>query len=142
MSAWPENDGEAIHTSTFLGHPLACSGALAVLDIIEDCRIPERAEAVGLQLLKGLRKSLRDTDKVSDVRGCGLMIGVELVTTDGLPLKGSAARVAEAALGQGLILLPAGEYGHVLELTPSAFLNEAQVSHSVDVLSSLIKKIY
>ena len=142
MSAWPENDGEAIHTSTFLGHPLACSGALAVLDIIEDCGIPERAEAVGLQLLKGLQKSLRDTDKVSDVRGCGLMIGVELVTTNGLPSKGSAARVAEAALGQGLILLPAGEYGHVVELTPSAFLTEAQVNHSVDVLSSLIKTIH
>ena len=76
------------------------------------------------------------------MRACGLMIGVELVTTDGLPSKGSAARVAEAALGQGLILLPAGEYGHVVELTPSAFLTEAQVNHSVDVLSSLIKTIH
>ena len=76
------------------------------------------------------------------MRVCGLMIGVELVTTDGLPLKGGAVRVAEAALMQGLILLPAGEHGHVVELTPSAFLNEAQVTHSVDVLSYLIKKVH
>ena len=65
-----------------------------------------------------------------------------MVTADGSPWKGGAVWVAEAALGQGLILLPAGEHGHVVELTPSAFLSENQVAHSVAVLSSIIQAIH
>ena len=142
MCAWPQNDGEAIHTNTFLGHPLACATALAVLDIVEQHSIPECAEVVGSELLTELRGSLRDSDAVSEVRGCGLMIGIELVTAEGLPWKDGAVRVAEAALGHGLILLPAGEHGHVVELTPPVFLTGEQAAHSVAVLSSIIQKLH
>ena len=142
LSAWPENDGEAIHTNTFLGHPLSCATALAVLDVLEHLGVPECARVLGSRLLSELQESLKDTEKVLEVRGYGLMIGIELVTADGSPWKGGAVRVAEAALGQGLILLPAGEHGHVVELTPSAFLSENQVAHSVAVLSSIIQAIH
>jgi len=142
LSAWPENDGEAIHTNTFLGNPLSCATALAVLDIVEHLDVPERAEVLGSRLLSELQDSLRGAERVSEVRGRGLMIGIELVTVDGSPWKGGALRVAEAALAQGLIILPAGEYGHIVELTPSAFLTEDQATHSLVVLSSLIQKIH
>tara|TARA_Y100001947_G_scaffold114995_1_gene99192 strand:- start:581 stop:1447 length:867 start_codon:yes stop_codon:yes gene_type:complete len=142
LSAWPENDGEAIHTNTFLGNPLSCATALAVLDIVEHLDVPERAEVLGSQLLSELQDSLRGAERVSEVRGRGLMIGIELVTDDGSPWKGGALRVAEAALAQGLIILPAGEHGHVVELTPSAFLTEDQATHSLVVLSSIIQKIH
>ena len=70
------------------------------------------------------------------------MIGIELVTAEGLPWKDGAVRVAEAALGHGLILLPAGEHGHVVELTPPVFLTGEQAAHSVAVLSSIIQKLH
>jgi len=142
LSAWPENDGEAIHTNTFLGHPLSCATALAVLDVVERLGVPERAKVLGSQLLSELQDSLRESERVLEVRGCGLMIGIELVRADGSPWKGGAVRVAETALGQGLILLPAGEHRNVVELTPSVFLTEDQAAHSLAVLSSIIQKIH
>ena len=142
LSSWPENDGEAIHTNTFMGHPPSCATALAVLDIVEHLGVPERAKVLGSRLLSELQDSLRDAERVLEVRGCGLMIGIEFVTADGTPWKGGAAQVAQSALGQGLILLPAGEHSHVVELTPSAFLSEDQVVHSLALLSSIIQKMH
>jgi 4-aminobutyrate aminotransferase/(S)-3-amino-2-methylpropionate transaminase len=133
MDAWPESRGEAIHTSTFLGHPLACAAALAVLKTLETEAVAQRARSLGSRILETLRAGLASTREVVDVRGLGLLIGVEF-TGDG-----RAVEVCEAALREGLIVLPAGERGHVLELTPPAALGDAQVEYSCDALCRLIR---
>ncbi len=140
MDAWPASDGEAMHTSTFLGHPLSCTAACAVLDVIQSDDIPARALELGKTLLGGLRDRLHGVPGVGDVRGLGLLLGIEFVDEDGGPAHGRGARVAEAALPEGLILLPGGDHGHVLELTPPVTLTEAQVEHAIGTIGDVAER--
>ncbi len=133
MDAWPESRGEAIHTSTFLGHPIACAAALAVLHTIETERVFDRARELGSRMLELLDSELASEPGVVDVRGLGALIGIELAG-DSL-----AVRVAEAALREGLILLPAGDRGHVLELTPPVILSDEQMNYACGALCRLIR---
>jgi 4-aminobutyrate aminotransferase-like enzyme len=133
MDAWPPSEGEAIHTSTFLGHPVACAAAVAFLDVLVDEGLIERARVLGKLLLTGLQRGLEGVDEVVEVRGRGLLIGVELAAA------GSAVAVSERALRAGLIVLPAGERGEVLELAPPAVLTEAQADHAIDAVVERIR---
>jgi 4-aminobutyrate aminotransferase-like enzyme len=140
MDAWPKSDGEALHTSTFLGHPLACAAALAVLDAVEAEGVAGRARSLGDRLVGELRRALRGVEGVADVRGLGLLMGIELARKPGLdPSTGAAARAALAALAEGVLVLPSGEHGHVLELTPPVDLTEAQLTHGVEVVARAVR---
>jgi 4-aminobutyrate aminotransferase/(S)-3-amino-2-methylpropionate transaminase len=139
MDAWPPSTGEAIHTSTFLGHPLACTAGLAVLDSFDVDAVSGRAERLGQEIVAGLRGRLGACERVADVRGLGLLLGVELVEADGrTPAKGAGARIAERALGEGILVLPAGDHGEVLELSPPIVLTTQQIDYALDTLASLI----
>ena len=130
MDAWPPSPGEALHTSTFLGHPLACAAGLAVLeDVGRD--LPGRADALGLRLLDGLRAGLAGVPGVRDVRGLGLLLGVEVDP-------GVAVEVAEEALRRGLMVLPAGDEGQVVELSPPVVLTGEQEAHAVNTLVDIL----
>jgi 4-aminobutyrate aminotransferase/(S)-3-amino-2-methylpropionate transaminase len=136
MNAWPPSPGEALHTSTFLGHPLACAAGVAVLEQVEG-GLPARAEALGERLRAGLDRRLSATPGVAPVRGLGLLLGVAFLDEDGAPRPAAAVAAAERALALGVLALPAGERGHVLELTPPACLTDAQVEAAVDVVASV-----
>ena len=133
MDAWPVSEGEAIHTSTFLGHPLACASALAFLDVLADEALIERAARLGWSLRSGLTAGLESVDDVVEVRGQGLLIGIELAEA------GSGATVSERALDVGLITLPAGSRGEVLQLLPPAVLSKAQTDHAVGALVACVR---
>lgn len=112
MDAWPPSGGEALHTQTFLGHPPACAAALASLAVIEDEKLVDRAAETGERALAFLRAKLDGVAGIVDVRGRGLLIGIEC---DGpAPVMRACAR----ALEQGVILLPSGDRGEVLSITP------------------------
>ena len=134
MDAWPESKGEAMHTSTFLGHPTGCAAALAFLDVLADEDLVRRAAELGRTILNGLSLGLDGVDGVSEVRGRGLLMGVELTG------HGSAVAVTERALGAGLMLLPAGERGDVMELIPPATLTELQVDHAVSGVVEVVRQ--
>ncbi len=139
MDAWPESDGEAVHTSTFLGHPLACAAALAALDRYGPESVLTRAEALGESLRTRLATRLSGVPGVGEVRGLGLLLGIELVSGDRSALPaGAAARVAVAALREGVIVLPAGDVGQVVELTPSVALTDEQADYAVEALVKAI----
>lgn len=141
LDAWPESEGEAVHTSTFLGHPVACAAALAALDVMEQDRVFERSQELGARLRAELRDRLAGARGVAEVRGAGLLVGVEL--TEGAshaPAPGGAARVAEAALGQGVLVLPSGEWSHVVELTPPVVLSEEQAARALEVLERAVRR--
>ena len=78
MDAWPASEGEALHTQTFLGHPPACAAALASLAVIEEEKLVERAAESGELALERLRARLAGRPGVRDVRGRGLLLGIEL----------------------------------------------------------------
>jgi 4-aminobutyrate aminotransferase-like enzyme len=138
MDAWPPSDGEALHTSTFLGHPLACAAALAALRRYGPESVLARAEALGLRLRTGLCEGLAERlspgGGVREVRGLGLLLGIELASGGPAP----AARAAVEALELGVIVLPAGDRGQVVELTPAVALTDQQADHAVEVLVKAI----
>lgn len=137
MDAWPSSDGEAIHTSTFLGHPLACAVAVAFLDRLATGQVAELAEAEGSRLLETLRDALADVEGVASVRGMGLLLGIEM-GRGGERWAGAGAGVARAALRRGLIVLPAGDEGQVVELTPPLGLTDAQIERVAQDLAGSI----
>ncbi|MGB1658791.1 MAG: aminotransferase class III-fold pyridoxal phosphate-dependent enzyme, partial [Longimicrobiales bacterium] len=99
-----------------------------------------RAGALGRELREGLSDRLRGVAGVGDVRGVGLLIGVEFVDGAGGPAPGRGARVAEAALAEGLILLPGGDFGHVLELTPPVTLTDEQVEFAIRTIGDVVER--
>src|SRR4051794_37403628 len=98
-------DQKFMHAATYSGHPVCCAVGLANLDIIEQEGLPERAATMGKHLLDGLR-TLSDFPEVGDVRGLGMMCGVELVADKAskAPALGLGAKVAKEALLRGLLL--------------------------------------
>lgn len=134
MDAWPASGGEAIHTSTFLGHPLSCASALGFLDVLEGEALVERAASAGAALLKALRERVGGLEGVLDVRGRGLLLGIEVAL-------GAAAPVTVAALRRGILTLPAGERGEVVELAPPAVLTDAQLESAITLLAEAIAEV-
>ncbi len=141
MDAWPESGGEALHTSTFLGHPLSCATALAFLDVLEGEKLVARSLYLGALIVDRLNEALSTLAGVRQVRGRGLMIGIELGSEDGGPAAGLGARVAEAALGRGLLVLPAGGQGEVVEIAPPAVSSDAQVDFGIDCLVEAVSAV-
>jgi 4-aminobutyrate aminotransferase/(S)-3-amino-2-methylpropionate transaminase len=139
MDAWPPSPGEALHTSTFLGHPLACASGVAVLDQVAD-GLPERAEALGTRLHEALAAALAGVPGIGPVRGLGLLLGVPFVDGNGAPRAGAAVRAAERALALGVLVLPAGDVGDVLELTPPVCLTPAQEAAGVELVTRAIEE--
>jgi 4-aminobutyrate aminotransferase-like enzyme len=138
MDAWPESDGEAIHTSTFLGHPLACAVAVDVLEVVCSESFSKRVTDDGARWLSALTLRLAHIPEVASVRGMGLLLGIEFGGPAGWA-DGAGVRVAEQALAQGLIALPAGDHGHVLELTPPVGMTDEQVRWVVECLGVVIE---
>jgi len=141
MDAWPPSRGEAIHTSTFLGNPLSCAAGLSFLRELEKGGLVARSRDLGERLLQNLQAALAEIPEVSEVRGRGLLIGVDLRHPQtGLPLKGAGARVAGLALGEGILVLPAGEGGHVLEFSPPLVVSEEQLDWAIPCLKRVIRE--
>lgn len=110
MEAWGNPDGAAIHTGTFYGNPLACAASMAALDVIEREDLQGRANNVGeafREVLRGL-----PLPSVVDVRGAGLLTGVEL------PSANFTLALVRRLLERGYIALPAGQRAEVLQIIP------------------------
>lgn len=132
MDAWPESPGEALHTSTYLGNPMGCAAALANIGEIQRMELPQRARQMGLMLGARL-DSLRADAKVVDVRGRGLMWGIEFASA------ASAQDIVKSALKAGVILLQAGPQGNVISITPPLVITQQQLFRAIDVIAACIK---
>lgn len=121
MDAWPVSEGEAKHTSNFLGNPLACAAGLASLRVIEEERLAENAKNEGIRWLRDLERLAERHPSVGEARGRGLMLGLELVRPDGEdrePAPDLASEVVRRMLRRGWIVLAGGRSGNVISLSP------------------------
>jgi 4-aminobutyrate aminotransferase-like enzyme len=137
-AAWPASKGEAIHTSTFLGHPVGCAMALAQIAEIEKEKLPEKAAKLGEGLLTELFKVQSSKFKVS-ARGLGLMAGLELLQQNGQPATEASVNAMKAMLQRGYILLPEGEHSNVISFTPPLTITKAQLSEAVAALAEILQ---
>jgi len=133
MDAWDYSQGEALHTSTYIGNPMGCAAALASIGVIERNRLPQRAAALGSQLGSRLRNIACSC--VIDVGGRGLMWGLRL--TDAR----TAAHVVSRALREGVVLLQSGEAGDVISLTPPLMIPAAELWRALDILESVLRVV-
>jgi acetylornithine aminotransferase len=118
------------HGSTFGGNPLACAAALATLQAIEDERLMENAARVGGVLLAGLREGLAGRPGVVEVRGHGLMIGVELDRPCG--------DLVGQALAAGLLINVTMD--NVVRLLPPLVMSEAEARQVLAILVPLVRE--
>ena len=137
-AAWPASTGEAIHTSTFLGHPVGCAMALAQLAEIRRRGLVARSAKLGGVLLRLIEFKIQNSKFKIATRGLGLMAGLELQRADGSPATAEALRVIEAMLHRGFILLPEGEHGNIISLTPPLTISEAQLANTIKTLAEVL----
>lgn len=120
--------GPGNHGSTFGGNPLACAAANAVLQTIEDEHLCEHAARMGDLLVQQLRERLAEDQGVREVRGKGLMVGIEL--------QAPGSGLVEAALAEGLLINVTAD--NVIRLLPPLVISEAEVTQITDILVRLL----
>jgi 4-aminobutyrate aminotransferase-like enzyme len=138
MDAWPESTGEALHTSTFLGNPLGSAMALASLREHARPEVAEKVRAAGCHLRGALRNI--SSPRIGDVRGAGLLVGVEIIAADGSPDPATAARCVTGALQEGLLLLSGGRHGNVLSFSPPFDVTPGESEFLAGRLSAILQK--
>jgi len=131
MDAWPRSTGEALHTSTFLGHPVGCAMALSSIAQHDHPETAALARAAG----RHLREALGDLP-LAYLRGVGALIGLELVKPDGSPDPSRASDAIVRSLKAGVILLAGGPEGNVLSFSPSFHITAEEAVYVADVLRS------
>jgi acetylornithine/N-succinyldiaminopimelate aminotransferase len=117
------------HGSTFGGNPLACNAALAVITTIAEQHLPEQASRLGERMLRGFRAALTDVPGILDIRGCGLMIGIQLDK--------DCPELVEKAKQVGLLINVTA--GSTIRLLPPLIISDDQADEIVSTLVELIK---
>ncbi len=123
--------GPGKHGSTFGGNPLGCRTAATVIDVIESERLMDQAAARGQRLLEGFRQSLAGIDGVTDIRGTGLMIGIEL--------NRPCAALVQQALEQERLLINVTA-GQVVRLLPPLIISDEQATAIIASVSRLVRE--
>ncbi|WP_052359829.1 aspartate aminotransferase family protein [Actinoplanes friuliensis] len=126
--------------STFGGNPISTAAGNAVLDYVLDHDLQANAARTGTILLDGLRAALGDTKIVGEIRGRGLMIGIEFVrpgTTD--PDTAATMRVFDECRKGGLLVGKGGLYGNVLRMGPPLTLTEDEAREGLAILTEAIR---
>jgi acetylornithine aminotransferase len=116
------------HGSTYGGNPLACAAALAVINTMQEQQLARHAAELGKHMLASFSKRLAGLDMVVDIRGRGLMIGIELATP--------CAELVEQAMQRGFLINVAA--GNTVRLLPPLIMDNSQANELVDAMVSLI----
>jgi 4-aminobutyrate aminotransferase-like enzyme len=131
--AWEPSQGEALHTSTYLGNPMGCAAALANLEEIERLALPERARDFESSIAERLHAIERYNPIVSDIRGRGMLWAMEFKE----PAAAKACVIN--ALQGGLILLQSGLHGECVTLAPPLVIAREQLRRGLDLLTDALR---
>jgi 4-aminobutyrate aminotransferase-like enzyme len=134
---------QRIHFNTFGGNPVSMAAGLAVLEVIDEDGLQENARKIGGRLLRGLRRLQERHPLVGEVRGMGLMLGVELVSdrTTRVPATGETLDLLEAAREMGLLVGKGGLEGNVLRIKPPMCITADDADFALDVLDRALTRV-
>lgn len=118
------------HATTFGGTPLASSAIIATIETMQEDNLPERAAAIGDLLMNKLRERLQGNPFVKEVRGLGLLIGIECAEP--------VSELVMAGQRRGLLFVSAGP--NVIRLLPNLYVTEEQVLQAVEIVASVIEE--
>jgi 4-aminobutyrate aminotransferase/(S)-3-amino-2-methylpropionate transaminase len=128
---------------TFAGSPLACAAGLAVLDVIRDERLLERAQHLGTQLTSGLKKLQARYSSIGDIRGLGAMVAMELVKNGAAsqPDADLTRALVQAGARQGLVILSCGTYGNVIRFLAPLTISDALLAEGLKRLDAALAEV-
>lgn len=135
IMTWPPGS----HASTFGGNPISCSAALKTVELLEKGLVKNCAD-MGTRLINGLKKIEKKYSIIGEVRGKGLMIGMEVITDKKTKAKDPKTRdkILKATLHEGLILLGCGP--NVIRFTPALVVNKDQIDCCLEIVEKVVKK--
>ncbi len=139
MERW----GKSAHGSTYGGNPVACAAGIAVLETIAAEGLIENAAARGAELRAGLARIAAEEPRIGDIRGPGLMVGVEFVKDpatsepDGATAKAAIARAADL----GLLVLTCGTVGQTIRWIPPIDVTAAEISEAVEIFGETLRTV-
>jgi 4-aminobutyrate aminotransferase len=131
--AWPGSQG-----GTYGANAVACAAALATLDVIRDEELVQNAADRGAQLKQALQTVADKHERITDVRGLGLMIGNEFRDADGRPDGAAAAAAQQEAARRGLLLLTCGAWSQVVRFIPALVVDPDQIDEAAAIWSDAI----
>jgi len=139
MSRW----SPAVHGTTFGGNPISCAAALATIEVIREEGLIDNAKRNGKYMLARLGELRTKYPSIGDVRGIGLMIGIELTVpgTDRHPNTAAAKKVLNECLSRGLLTYPCGRRSQVIRLSPPLTITENQIDEGVEILDQSLATI-
>lgn len=128
---------------TFAGSPVACAAGLAVLEVIEEEKLAERANFIGKRIMDRFQALQNKFDLIGDVRGVGAMVAMELVKDRQAksPAKEAVAEIVKECWKNGLIGLSAGINSNVLRFLPPLVITEEQLDTGLDILEASIQTV-
>jgi 4-aminobutyrate aminotransferase / (S)-3-amino-2-methylpropionate transaminase / 5-aminovalerate transaminase len=129
------------HLSTFGGNPVCCAASLANIEFILEERLCEQTEEKGAYLIDRLNKLKHHVPLIGEVRGLGLMVGIELVS-DGMrtPAAAEAEAVRDHCLGNGVLVGVGGVYGNVVRVQPPLVITRQQIDQAVDAVANAVEQ--
>ena len=136
-----EKWGIGAHGTTFGGNPVSCAAGIAVLRTIEEQGLIANAAARGTELIAGLEKVMAGDTRIGDVRGLGLMVGVEFVrdraTRD--PDGDTCEALIQACADQGLLVLNCGTHHNVVRFLPPIDVTSEEISTALSLFSAALR---
>lgn len=130
------------HLSTFGGNPVSCAAALANIQVMEDENLPARAAQTGEYAMRKLRDVQKQNPVIGEVRGAGLMIGIELVRDEKqTPANTEAEAVRDAMLRAGVLVGVGGIYGNVVRFQPPLIISREQIDRAVNAFATALAQV-
>jgi 4-aminobutyrate aminotransferase len=125
---------------THAGHAVLASAALATIETVEDEKLVDKAAETGEYTIKRLREMQDKFDIIGDVRGKGLLIGVEIIRKGKEPDRKGALKICWRAWEKGLILISFGRNGNVLRIAPPLNISKEDVDRALDIIENSIRE--
>ena len=124
---------------TFGGNPVACAAALAVLDIMENEKLPQRAIEIGEKIRTMVEGVMSSSPWISEVRGLGAMQGIVIIDKNNGPDKKHTSRIYQNAMKNGLMMITAGTYGNVIRTLMPLTIKNDELDQSLEILSNALR---
>jgi len=131
------------HSSTMGGNPVACAAGLTTIKAVLEGNLTERTREMGDYIMKRLTDMTKKRTLIGDVRGMGLMIGVELVKdrSSKEPAIKETSKVIRESLKRGLVIIPGGVLLNVLRIIPPLNIEKEHVDKGLDILDEVLKEV-
>lgn len=122
------------HGNTYGGNPVSCAASLATIEVLEEEKLVERSASLGKKVMDRLKDFAKDKPYIGEVRGLGLMIGIEFNDEHGHPSKEIAEKVNQRCFENKLLVLTCGNHGQVLRLIPPLNMSDEEADKGLTIL--------